>query len=68
MTIAGLGTVTKIIIGVGGLAAAIAAVLGLVLSLLPKGAPHNIARFVSVQGLAQVPISQFPQRSVVFNL
>ena len=66
-TFTGLGIVTKIIIGAGTLAGAIATVLTLILSLSPKPAPENIGRFISVQALSQVPLSEYPQRSAVFK-
>ena len=66
--IADLGTVTKIIISIGALAGAITAVLALILPLLPKPSPENVARFVSVRTLSQVTLSEFPQRSAVFGL
>src|SRR5690348_858039 len=46
-----LGIATKIIISAGTLAGAITAVLTLVLPLLPKSAPQNTARFISVETL-----------------
>ena len=67
-TFAGLGTVTKIIIGAGTLAGAITGILTLVSSLSPKPVPENIGRFISVQPLSQVPLSEYPQRSAVFKL
>jgi hypothetical protein len=66
--ITGLGTVTKIIISIGALAGAITAVLTLILLLLPKPSPENIARFTSVQTLSQVTLGEYPQRSAVFGL
>jgi hypothetical protein len=63
-----LGTVTKIVISIGALAGAITAVLTLILPLLPKSSPENVARFVSVRTLTQVTLSEFPQRSAVFGL
>jgi hypothetical protein len=58
---------TKIILGAGALAAAITAVLTLVLSLLPSPDPQDIARFISVRALSQVPLNEFHQRSAVFK-
>jgi hypothetical protein len=59
--------ITKTILGAGALAAAIAAVLALVLSFLPAHAHQNVARFSSVQMLGQVPLSEYQQRSAVFQ-
>ena len=58
----------KLILSVGGLAAALTAVLTLVLTVLPKHAQEKVAHFVSVQALSQVPLGQYPQRSAVFKL
>src|SRR5262245_15719240 len=60
--------ISKSIVAAGAIAAAITAVLTLVLSLLPKHSPQNIARFISVQPLSQVPLSEYPRRSAVFKL
>ena len=55
--------ITKIILGAGALATAIAAVLALVLPHLPSHPQENVARFVSVQALSPTPLSQYLQRS-----
>ena len=54
--------ITKTILGAGALATAIAAVLALVLHLLPSHSQENVAR-ISVQGLSPVSLSQYLQRS-----
>ena len=59
--------ITKTILGAGALATAIAAVLALVVHLLPSQAQQNVARFISVQVLGQVPLSQYQQRSMVIQ-
>ena len=63
-----LGVVTKIIIGAGAIAGAITAILALVLPFLPKSSPENVARFISVEALAPIPLNQYLQRSTVINL
>lgn len=63
-----LGIVTKIIIGAGAIAGAITAILALVLPFLPKSSPENVARFISVEALAPIPLNQYLQRSTVINL
>jgi hypothetical protein len=60
--------ITKATLSIGALAAAITAVLALILPLFPKHSAQNIARFISVQPLSQVPLSEYPQRSAVFTL
>ena len=58
----------KTILWAGGVATAITAVLTLVLSLLPKHSPQNVARFISVHPLGSLPLSEYQQRSAVFKL
>ena len=55
--------ITKTILGAGALATAIAAVLALVLPHLPSHSQENVARFISVQALSPVTLSQYVQRS-----
>src|SRR4029077_15814577 len=43
-------------------------ILALVQPLLPKHSPLNVARFISVDTISQVPLSEYPQRSAVFKL
>jgi hypothetical protein len=57
-----------VILTAGAIAAAITAVLALVQPLLPKHSPLNVARFISVDAISQVPLSEYPKRSVVFKL
>jgi len=57
-----------VILTVGAVATAIAAVLALIQPLLPKHSPQNLARFISVDAISQVPLSEYPQRSAVFKL
>ena len=54
-----------VILTLGAVAAAITAILALIQPLLPKHSPLNVARFVSVQALSQVPLSEFHQRSTI---
>ena len=54
---------TKIILGAGALATAIAAIL----ALLPSRDQQNIARFTSVEALSHIPLSEYQQRSVTFK-
>jgi hypothetical protein len=54
-----------VILTLGTVAAAITAILALIQPLLPKHSPLNVARFVSVQALSQVPLSEFHQRSTI---
>ena len=54
-----------VILTLGAIATAITAILALIQPLLPKHSPLNVARFVSVQALSQVPLSEFHQRSTI---
>jgi hypothetical protein len=58
---------TKVILGAGALATAIAAVLALAVRFLPSPAHENVARFLSVQPLSQLPLNQYQQSSAVFG-
>src|SRR4029077_21091190 len=57
-----------VILTLGAVAAAITAILALVQPLLPKHSPLDVARFISVDTISQVPLSEYPQRSAVFKL
>ena len=57
-----------VILTLGAVAAAITAIVGLIQPILPKHSPLNVARFVSVDAISQVPLSEYPQRSAVFKL
>lgn len=59
--------VTKVILGAGALATAIAAVLALAVRFLPSPEHENVARFLSVQPLSQLPLNQYQQRSAAFG-
>lgn len=58
---------TKVILGAGALATAIAAVVALAVRFLPSPEHENVARFLSVQPLSQLPLNQFQQRSAAFG-
>ena len=61
-----LQRIPGVILKTGGLAAAIGAVIGLVVTILPSPSPKNVARFISVQTLSQIPLNQYQQRSAAF--
>jgi len=58
---------TKVILGAGALATAIAAVLALAVRFLPSPEHENVARFLSVQPLSQLPLNQYQQRSAALG-
>ena len=51
--------VTKTILGAGALAVAITAILALAHSLLPSHSNENVARFLSVQPVSEMPLNQY---------
>src|SRR5690348_14323433 len=59
---------SKPILAIGAIAGAILTVLTLFLTVMPKHAQQNVARFISVQALSQVPLSEYPRRSTGFKL
>src|SRR5208283_1006686 len=61
-----LQRIPGVILKTGGLAAAIGAVVGLAVTILPSPSPKNVARFISVQTLSQIPLNQYQQRSATF--
>jgi hypothetical protein len=58
---------TKVILGAGALATAIAAVLALAVRFLPSPEHENVARFLTVQPLSQLPLNQYQRRTAAFG-
>jgi hypothetical protein len=56
-----------VILTLGAVAGAITAILALIQPILPKHSPLNVARFVSVRALSQVPLNEFRQRSTIYT-
>lgn len=56
-------SLNKTVLAIGALATAIAAVLALVLPHLPQPDKQNTARFVSINALSQISLSDYMQRS-----
>jgi hypothetical protein len=58
-----LRTVYKVILGAGGLAGAVAAILAVVHLLLPPPAVENSAQFTSAEAISAMSLSQYAQTS-----